>query len=145
MQESDHLAGQVGLAMYAEDSTARYLGIELLECRAGYAEVRMTVRAEFTNGHGICHGGFQFLLADTAFAYACNSYNQRAVAASCGIDFLKAVHREQVLTAIAQVVLQGPRTGVYDVQVCNEAKEIVALMRGKSATIKGHVLEGGSI
>lgn len=138
----DQLAGQVADAMYAEDLATQHLGIKILECRAGYARLQMKVRKEFTNGHAICHGGYQFLLADSAFAFACNSYNQRTVAAGCAIEFLKAVMEGDTLTAEAQMVQQGKRMGVYDIRVCNSAGELVALMRGKSATIKGKVLEG---
>jgi acyl-CoA thioesterase len=139
-QTPDELALQVAQAMYAEDEATRNLGIELIDCRVGYARMRMKVRPEFTNGHKICHGGYQFLLADSAFAFACNSYNQKAVAAACNIDFLRAVAVGEILQADARMIQQGKRTGVYDVQVTNEAGETVALMRGKSARIPGTVL-----
>lgn len=136
----DELALKVAQAMYADDQTSQQLGIELLDCREGYARMQMKVRPEFANGHRICHGGFQFLLADSTFAFACNSYNQRAVAAGCNIDFLRAVQVGETLQAEAQMIQQGKRTGVYDVRVTNQAGEIVALMRGKSARIDGTVL-----
>ena len=136
----DQLAHQVALAMYAEDQATQHLGIVLIECKAGYARMQMKVRPEFTNGHGICHGGYQFLLADSTFAFACNSFNQRAVAAGCNIDFLRAAQVGDTLHAEAVMVQQGKRTGVYDVRVTNEAGDLVALMRGKSAAIQGTVL-----
>lgn len=139
-QDPDQLAEQTAHAMYAEDQTSRHLGIELIECKEGYARMQMTVRKEFTNGHGICHGGYQFLLADSTFAFACNSYNQRAVAAGCTIDFLRAVQLGEVLQAEANMVQQGKRTGVYDVRVTNAKGELVALMRGRSARIPGTVI-----
>ncbi len=139
---ADTLAAQVARTMYAEDHSSRHLAIEVLECRAGYARLRMTIKPEHTNGHGLCHGGYQFLLADSAFAYACNSFNQRAVAAGCAIEFLRAAHEGDVLTAEAIRVQQGKRTGVYDIRVTNDKSALVALMRGKSATIKGTILEG---
>ncbi len=139
---ADQLAANVARAMYADDLATQNLGITLMECRAGYARMQMLVRKEFANGHGICHGGYQFLLADSAFAFACNSYNQRTVAAGCAIEFLRAAHVDETLTAEAQMIQQGKRTGVYDIRVSNAAGELVALMRGKSATIKGTILEG---
>jgi acyl-CoA thioesterase len=136
----DELALQVAQAMYADDQTSQELGIELLDCKEGYARMQMKVRPEFTNGHSICHGGFQFLLADSAFAFACNSYNQKAVAAGCNIDFLRAVQVGEILEAEARMIQQGKRTGIYDVRVTNQAGDTVALMRGKSARIPGTVL-----
>lgn len=136
----DELALQVAQSMYADDQASQKLGIELLDCKAGYARMQMKVRPEFTNGHRICHGGFQFLLADSAFAFACNSYNHKAVAAGCNIDFLRPVQVGETLQAEAQMIQQGKRTGVYDVRVTNQAGDTVALMRGKSARIPGTVL-----
>ena len=141
---ADDLAALVAQAMFAEDRATQHLGMQILECRAGYARMTMQVRPEFTNGHGICHGGYMFLLADSAFAFACNSYNQRAVAASCGIEFLATVQRGDQLTAEAQMVQQGKRNGLYDVQVKNQTGKTVAVMRGRSATIKGQVLDAPS-
>ena len=134
-------ADEVGRIMFADDTAARHLGIEILELRAGYACLRMLVRPEFTNGHGICHGGYLFLLADTAFAYSCNSHNQRAVAASAHIDFLAPGQRGDVLTAEAQEQQLVGRSGVYDVRVANQHGAVIAMFRGKSATIKGRFFE----
>jgi acyl-CoA thioesterase len=136
----DELAQRVALSMYSDDRASQHLGMELIECKAGYARMTMKVQPEFTNGHGICHGGYQFMLADSTFAFACNSYNHRAVAAACNIDFLRAVQVGETLQAEAKVVNQGKRSGVYDVRVTNEAGALVALMRGKSALIAGTVL-----
>jgi acyl-CoA thioesterase len=101
----------------------------------------MVVKPEFLNGHSICHGGLMFTLADTAFAYACNSGNISTVASGCSIEFLKPVNVGDVLTATARVVLQSGRHGVYDIEVKNAANETVVLFRGKSAQIKGSVVE----
>jgi acyl-CoA thioesterase len=102
----------------------------------------MPVRQDMVNGHGLCHGGFIFTLADSAFAFACNSRNQVTVAAGARIDFLKSAKLEDVLTATAQVVHQGKRTGVYDVQVVNQLGQVVAEFRGNSATIGGALVAG---
>ena len=133
--------------MYAEDSAARHLDIRVLSVAPGFARLQMPVRAEMTNGHGMCHGGYIFTLADTAFAYACNSHNQRAVAAGAQIEFLVPAYRSDLLEAEAQEQHRAGRSGVYDVRVTREVNgkpELVALFRGKSATIKGQFIEESS-
>jgi acyl-CoA thioesterase len=102
--------------------------------------MRMTVREAMLNGHRICHGGMIFTLADSTFAFACNSRNKSTVAAGCSIEFLKPGHLGDVLTCEGvERLLQG-RHGVYDMQVTNQRGEVVAMFRGKSAQIQGHVL-----
>lgn len=131
---------EVGAAMMARDNTAQWLGIALDEVRAGYARMHMTVRPEMANGHGICHGGMIFTLADTTFAYACNSHNQATVATACSIDFLQPGQVGDVLTAeAAEQFLQG-RFGVYDIRITNQAGALIALFRGKSAQLKSQVI-----
>ncbi len=106
----------------------------------GTAELAMTVRPDMLNGHAICHGGFIFTLADSAFAYACNSYNLNTVASGCSIDFLAPARSGDVLTARAREMSASGRTGVYDIEVRNDRGEKIALFRGKSYRIKGHVI-----
>ena len=101
----------------------------------------MTVRADMLNGHAICHGGFIFTLADSAFAFACNSYNLTTVASGCTIDFLAPAREGDVLTAVAHERSVSGRTGVYDIEVTNQHGETIALFRGKSYRIKGHVVD----
>lgn len=130
--------------MYADDITARHLDIQILSTGPGVARLEMRVRADMTNGHGICHGGYLFILADTAFAYACNSHNQRAVAAAAQIEFLAPAQRSELLTAEAVEQHRAGRNGVYDVRVTRQTQgqvELIALFRGKSATIKGQFFE----
>jgi acyl-CoA thioesterase len=127
--------------MFAEDTAAQQLGITIEQIAPGQATLCMTVKKEQTNGHGICHGGYIFLLADTAFAYACNSYNQRAVAAGASIEFLAAGQLDDVLTAHAHEQFRAGRTGVYDIRVSNQDDVLIAVFRGKSATIKGQFFE----
>ena len=134
-------AEQVGFVMYADDSTSQSLGLELLAIGPGSARMRLPIQSTMTNGLGICHGGFIFLLADTSFAYACNSQNQRSVAASAQIEFLAPAQRGEVLTAVAVEQHRAGRSGVYDIRVTNQADTLIALFRGKSAVIKGHVFE----
>lgn len=137
----DELAQACGRIMYAEDTASHHLGIELLEIRPGYAKVAMKVRRELTNGHGICHGGYIFLLADTAFAYACNSRNQRAVAAGAAIEFVAPARDGDLLTAEGVEQHLAGRSGVYDMRVTDQDGRLIALFRGKSATIRGHFIE----
>jgi len=140
--DPDALAVRVGQLMWADDRASQALGMELLEVRAGRARIRMRVRRDMTNGHGICHGGYLFLLADSTFAFACNSYNQRAVAASAEIHFLAPVHEGDVLTAEGVEQHLAGRSGVYDMRVTDQHGRLVALFRGKSATIRGRFIEG---
>ncbi len=135
------LARNVGAAMFAVDHGSRdFMQMELIRCAPGQACMRMTVRAEMVNGHGTCHGGFIFTLADSAFAYACNSHNKAAVAAGCSIEYLRPAHPGDVLTCSGQEqALQG-RHGIYDMRVENQRGEVVAMFRGKSTQIAGTVL-----
>jgi acyl-CoA thioesterase len=137
----EDIAQACGRIMYAEDTSSQHLGIELLEIRPGYARVAMTVRRELTNSHGICHGGYIFLLADTAFAYSCNSRNERAVAAGASIEFLAPAHAGDLLTAEGVEQHRAGRTGVYDMRVTDQNGKVIALFRGKSAVIRGHYVE----
>jgi acyl-CoA thioesterase len=134
------LAQQVGAAMYAADTASKSLGMVLEEVRPGYARMSMKVRPDMLNGHQIMHGGLTFTLADSTFAFACNSYNINAVASGCSIEFLRPAQLDEVLVAEAQeTILQG-RHGVYDITVRGSDGTLVAVFRGKSAQIKGSVL-----
>ena len=133
-------AARVGQTMFVADLASReFMRMELVGCTPGRATMRMTVREEMLNGHRICHGGFIFTLADSTFAFACNSHNKVAVAAGCSIEFLKPGQLGDVLTCEGvEQVLQG-RHGIYDMRVTNQRGEVVALFRGKSAQIAGTV------
>jgi acyl-CoA thioesterase len=127
--------------MWARDRASQALGMSLEEVRPGFARVRMTVRADMLNGHGTCHGGIIFALADSAFAFACNSRDVVTVASSCAIEFLAPVREGDELVAEAQErALQG-RNGVYDVDVRRAGEELAATFRGRSAATRGRVLE----
>ena len=141
MMLPDALAAEVGRTMYAADTATKdTMGIELVSCMPGRAVLRMTVRELHLNGHKICHGGFIFTLADSTFAFACNSHNKVTVAAGCSIEFLKPGQLGDVLTCEGvEQVLQG-RHGIYDMKVTNQNGEVVAMFRGKSATIQGTVI-----
>ncbi|MEZ2723847.1 hydroxyphenylacetyl-CoA thioesterase PaaI [Pseudomonas putida] len=127
-------------AMYARDPATQGLGISLLDAGPGRASLRMAVRADMIQGHGTCHGGFLFALADSAFAFACNSYNQATVALGCTIDYLAPALRDDVLTAHASEVSRKGRTGLYGVRIDNQRGELVAMFHGKSYKVRGTVL-----
>ena len=135
------LAAKVGEAMFAVDAASKdFLRMELVACEPGRAVMRMQVREPMLNGHKICHGGLIFTLADSTFAFACNSHNKVTVAAGCSIEFLKPAHLGDVLTCEGlEQVLQG-RHGIYDMKVHNQRGEVVAMFRGKSASIQGTVI-----
>jgi acyl-CoA thioesterase len=141
---ADDVAAEVARRMWAEDRASQALGMELLEARAGYARLRMPIRRDMTNGHGICHGGYMFLLADSTFAFACNSHNQRAVAAAAEIHFLASAHEGDVLTAEGVEQHLAGRSGLYDMRVTDQHGKLIAMFRGKSATIKGRFIEDAS-
>jgi len=139
--EAQALAERVARAMLDRDPASQKLGMHIGTVAPGRAEVTMTVRPDMLNGHAICHGGFIFTLADSAFAYACNSYNLSTVASGCAIDFVAPAREGDVLTARAAERSAAGRTGVYDIDVVNQRGETVALFRGKSYRIKGHVVD----
>lgn len=121
--------------MLADDEASRGLGIELLQHGDGTAVVRMTVTPAMVNGHKIAHGGFLFLLADTAFACACNSHGPVTVAAAADIDFIAPAHEGDVLVATARERIRFGRSGIYDVSVLR-GDEVIAEFRGRSRTLR---------
>lgn len=127
------------LAMYERDACAQALGIDIADMDDGFAVLTMTVAPHMLNGHQTCHGGQLFSLADTAFAYACNSQGLTAVASACAIDFLRPGLEGDRLTATARVRHQGKQTGVYDIEIINQHHKTVALFRGKSHRTGGTV------
>ena len=136
------LADAVTHAMWSRDRATQGLGIQILSVKPGYALMAMPVRGDMVNGHHICHGGFIFTLADSAFAFACNSYNQNTVASACHIDFLAPAREGDVLEAEAVERSLSGRTGVYDITLRTRSGKTVALFRGKSYRIKGEVIAG---
>lgn len=123
--------------MFAADKATPGLGMAIESVAPGRAVLTMTVRDDMLNGHNICHGGFIFTLADSAFAFACNTYNQNTVAQQNQVTYLAPGQAGEVLTATAQEVSRTGRSGVYDVTVTGEDGRAVALFRGLSRTIKG--------
>ena len=133
-------ADKVREAMYRDDRASKWLGMQILEVTPGRAVLTMTVREQMLNGHDICHGGLISTLADSAFAYACNSYNELTVASGFAVDLLAPGRLGDVLTATCVEVSKAGRTGVYDIAVSNQRGEAVAAFRGRSYTMKGKPL-----
>lgn len=123
--------------MFANDRAAQHLGMQVVEVKPGMATVTMTVRDDMLNAHQTCHGGLIAVLADTSFAYACNSYNELTVASGFDIDLVAPARAGDVLTARGTEVSKAGRTGVYDVAVFNQHNERIAVFRGRSYTLKG--------
>jgi acyl-CoA thioesterase len=138
--EAQSLAERVAAEMFSRDPASQAMGMRITRVGPGSAELTMKVRADMLNGHATCHGGFIFTLADSAFAFACNSANMTTVASSCSIDFIAPAREDDVLTAIGEERSLSGRTGVYDIEVRNQRGETIALFRGKSHRIKGHVI-----
>ena len=140
---AQRLAERVADGMFVNDRASRGLGMRIVSVAPGRAEMTMTVREDMLNGHAMCHGGFIFLLADSTFAFACNSYNRNTVAQGCSIDYLAPAHLGDVLHATGVERSRTGRTGVYDIEVRNQHGKTVALFRGKSYRIDGHVVDEG--
>ena len=124
-------------AMHSTDHCSQALGIQLMDTRPGYAEMQMLVRKDMSNGHGMCHGGMIFALADTTFAHSCNNTNKNTVAAGCSIEYIAPALIGDTLTARSEQRSRSGRTGIYDVTISNQHGAVLALFRGKSHQIKG--------
>jgi len=134
------LAEAAGASMFARDAASQALGMKLVEIRPGYARMTMPVRTDMLNGHQTCHGGFIFALADSAFAFACNSHNHTTVGAGCTIDYLAPGRLDDLLTAEAIERTLAGKTGIYDVNVTNQEGKMIATFRGKSHRVAGEVV-----
>ena len=147
MPNEDHsrtpqaLAEAAAASMLSRDSATQALGIKMVDVGPGHARMSMTVRGDMLNGHQTCHGGFIFALADSAFAFACNSYNLNTVGAGCTIDYLAPGREGDVLTADAVEQALAGKSGVYDVKVSNQEGRAIALFRGKSIRVAGEVIQ----
>ena len=140
MADPHALAAAVREGMYARDRAAQALGIAVDAIEPGAAVCRMTVRDDMVQGHGTCHGGIVFALADTAFAYACNACNRVTVALGAEITFVAPARAGEVLVATARERSRTGRTGVYDVEVTSGAGKLVALFRGTAYETRGEVV-----
>jgi acyl-CoA thioesterase len=138
----DDLARACADAMWKEDEASQGLGMEIVDIRAGQATLAMTVQPHMVNGHKLAHGGFIFTLADSAFAFACNSHNERTVAAQGAITFIRPGKLGDRLVAVAREVSRSGRSGIYDVRV-TAAEVVIAEFRGHSRNIGGTLVPGG--
>lgn len=129
-------------AMWAQDRASQALGLHLVAIGPGRATLRMTVRPDMCNGHRTCHGGMIFTLADSAFAFACNSHNAVTVANNCNISFVAAAREGDVLSADAVERHRGGRSGMYDVTVTDQTGRLIAVFRGHSTQLKGELVPG---
>lgn len=137
--EAQDLAERAAAALFAGDRASQALGMRITGVRPGWARVVMPVRADMVNGHGVCHGGIVFALGDSAFAFACNSYNDSTVGAAATIDFLAAARAGDELTADATELWRTRRNGLYEIVVANQRGERIALFRGRSYRITGQL------
>lgn len=133
----EQLATAAARAMWSLDRASQGLGMSLDAVTPGHATLSMTVTKAMTNGHGTCHGGFIFSLADSAFAFACNSHNQRAVAQMAQVTFVAPGHLGDRLTATCAEVATFGRSGIYDTRVIDQQGRLIAEFRGHSRTVKG--------
>ena len=138
--EAQRVAELAARAMLSRDEASSGLGMTLEQVGPGFARVRMRVRADMLNGHGTCHGGIVFALADTAFAVACNTHNVVTVAAAASIDFLSPGRLDDELSAEARELWRSKRSGSYEVFVSNQRGERIALFRGRSHCVGGQVV-----
>lgn len=137
---NDDTARACAEALWATDNATQALGMQLISVSPGTAELSMTVRADMTNGHGTCHGGFIFTLADSAFAFACNTYDERTVAQHAQITFIAPAKAGDTLIAKAVERSRTGRSGIYDITVTLENGQHIAEFRGHSRTVGGNIL-----
>lgn len=139
--ESKELAERSAAAMWSDDGASQWLGMTLVSVDEGAAEMSLVVQKHHCNGHGMCHGGITFSLADSTFAFACNSRNQSTLAQNNTITYIAPARVGDTLTATAREVSLTGRSGIYDVRVSNQNDETIAEMRGLSRSIKGQLFE----
>jgi acyl-CoA thioesterase len=135
VMDAAEIANRCAEAMYAADRASQALGIAITDVAPGRAVAAMTVVQRMVNGHGICHGGYVFTLADTAFAFACNTYDERTVAAGADVTFIEPVREGDELVAAAVEKARRGRSGLYDVTVRTTAGRVVAEFRGRSRSL----------
>lgn len=139
--DADEIAQLSKIAMWRDDRASQGMGMEIMEVGPGYAKLAMPVTERMLNGHGTCHGGFIFSLADSAFAFACNSHGQPAVAQHCSITYVAPGRLGMRLVAEARERQRADRSGIYDITVRDEAGTVIAEFRGHSRTLPGSLLD----
>ena len=132
-----HRAREVVQSLFLADLASQALGIEIIDVAPGRVQIAMTVRPDMVNGYGMCHGGIVFAFADSAFAFACNSYGDPMVAAGASIEFLAPTPRGERVTATAAEISRSARHGIYDVAVSNSTGQVLAQFRGRCSRLRG--------
>jgi len=138
---AEQLATACGEAMFSRDQASQKMGMRLLQTTPGGSRMQVRVREDMIQGLGACHGGYLFAFADSAFAFACNSYNRATVALDCTIDFIAPAFLGDELTISARELSRSGRTGTYAIEINNQNGDLIALFRGKSYRVRGSVLE----
>lgn len=133
------LADACAESMFSRDQASQQLGMKIVSVAPGHAVLTMPVDKRMIQGHGACHGGYLFTLADSAFAFSCNTYDKATVASGCSIEYITPAKEGDLLTATAEERSRGNRTGVYDITITNQDKQVVAYFRGKSYQVRGSV------
>ncbi len=141
MKNEQEIAERAAKALFDGDRASQVLGMTIESCGPGQATVSMRIRPDMVNGHRICHGGLIFALADSAFAFACNSHGDNTVAAGAAIEFLAPGQEGDVLQAIAQERWRAGKAGIYEIEVRNQRDETVALFRGRSHQVAGRLID----
>jgi len=141
MDRGQRIAELAAGTLYGSDQASQMLGMVIESVAPGAARVTMRVRPDMVNGHGICHGGLVFALADSAFAFACNSHGDNTVAAGAAIEFLAPGREGDLLTASASERWRAGKSGIYEIEVRNEQDEVIALFRGRSHQIAGRLID----
>ncbi|SEI70527.1 acyl-CoA thioesterase [Allopseudospirillum japonicum] len=139
-QDPQALAQACAQAMFARDQASQTLGMQIVKIAPGFARLQMSVSDTMIQGHQSCHGGYIFALADSTFAFACNTYNVVTVASGCSIEYIAPAKLGDVLTATAEEKARKGRTGTYDVRIENQNGQLIALFRGKSYSVRGTLL-----
>lgn len=140
-RDPQRIAERAVEALWRGDAASQGLGMQVDSRGPGWATVSMRVRPDMVNGHGICHGGLVFALADSAFAFACNSHGDNTVAAGAAIEFLKPAREGDLLVAAAAERWRAGRAGIYEIEVRNQHGELVALFRGRSHQVAGRLID----
>lgn len=140
--DAQEMARACADTMWSDDNASRGLGMQIISIEPGIAVLSMKVTERMVNGHSICHGGFIFTLADSAFAFACNTHNTRTVAHQCAVTFVSSAHLGDELVARATERHRAGRSGIYDVTVTRTEGSVIAEFRGHSRAIKGELLPG---
>lgn len=138
--DAQALAEECAAVLWRNDPASKKLGMSIEKVAPGYAEISMPVADDMVNGHNICHGGFMFILADSTFAFACNTYNQNCVAQHCTISYLAPAFSGDTLYATGREVSKQGRNGIYDITIFNQKDEKIVEFRGFSRTIAGSLL-----